>query len=172
MAINGLAVHQVAHLQNSGLSTAESAVVIAAFSLSFLLGRLPYTVWGDRFSKQRILLGVFILYGIGLMAIGFADQLWPIAIFIACLGIGHGAITPLRPAAFAEYFGTRAFASISGLSDMAVVVGGILGPIIMGLAFDWTGEYQGAIFLLAALLIITIPAFLLLGKAPYRKKSG
>ncbi|MEE9286312.1 MAG: MFS transporter [Dehalococcoidia bacterium] len=165
---SALLLHLVAHLKNSGLSTAAAAAVLTAVALSYFLGRLPFAAIGDRLDKRSLLIGIFAIQAVGLAAFAFADHIWTIGIFVATVGIGHGAIVPLRPAAIADYMGTRSFASIAGVFDLPAVAGGIAGPVAMGLVFDWRGDYQLGILAFAGLLALMTPLFLLLRPAEFR----
>ena len=89
------------------------------------------------------------------------------AIFVVAVGLGHGAIVPLKPAAIADYMGTRSFASISGIFDLPAVAGGIAGPVLMGLVFDWRGDYQLANFGFAGLMALMAPMTLMLRPARF-----
>ena len=162
-----LLIHMVAYLKASGLSIGAASAVLSAVALSYFLGRLPFAALGDRLDKRKLLVAIFAFEAVGFVAFGFADHIWTIGIFVVAVGLGHGAIVPLKPAAIADYMGTRSFASVAGVFDLPAVAGGIAGPVIMGLVFDWRGDYQLAIFGFAALMALMAPMTLMLRPARF-----
>jgi len=61
---------------------------------------------------------------------------------------------PLMSAIRADYFGSRAFGTITGLSSMVVMFGMMGGPLIAGVLADRTGSYEVGFRLLAALAAV------------------
>ena len=170
MVTSSFLIHQVAHLEDSGLSRATAGLVISGLAMAFLLGRVPYALLGDRMDPGRLLMALFLVQAVGIVAFAFADRVWTIGLFLAAVGISHGAMTPLRPAVIADYMGTRAYGSIMGVFAGPEVVGGVFGPLFMGWIFDWRGGYEVAIFTFAALMVIATPAFLWLRPPEYAPK--
>ena len=167
MVVSSLIVHQVAHLKNEGLSTGAAALVVSAAASAFLIGRLPFALLGDKVDKGRLLTIIYLLSAIAVVAFAYADAIWPIAIFVLLLGISHGIITPLRPSAIADYLGTRSFGSIAGVFELPSIIGGVMGPLIMGWVFDWRDDYRLALFAFSAALALTSPFFLLLRRPQF-----
>ena len=62
----------------------------------------------------------------------------------------------------AEYFGRRAFGSISGMMDFVQMFGLVLGPIFAGFVYDVTQSYYVAfiIFTISGGLAATLMVFL------------
>jgi cyanate permease len=51
-------------------------------------------------------------------------------------------------------FGVRSFGTIAGmLGTVALTLGGALGPVIVGVLYDNTGSYQGALALCTTLML-------------------
>jgi OFA family oxalate/formate antiporter-like MFS transporter len=61
----------------------------------------------------------------------------------------------------ADYFGTRNFGTIMGLSGMVSMVGGLISPVLAGWVFDTTGSYQIAWTIFAFITLPAIPLMLL-----------
>ncbi len=162
MAMNSIIIHQVKHLDQAGLSTGEASWVVSASALAYFLGRLPFAIVGDRLEKRWLMAGLYLCAAGGILAYAFASHIWPIGIFVFLVGIAHGALVPMRPAAIADYVGTRSFASIAGFFELPSIAGGVAGPYLMGRIFDERGDYQIGFYAFAALLAIVAPLFLLL----------
>jgi len=171
MALNGAIVHQVQHLRNEGLSEGGAATVVSVLATSYLVGRIPFTLFGDRLPGQLLAVAAVVSAGLGFLLFGFPSHLWAVALAILFLGIGHGVITPLRSIIGADYFGTKAFASIMGIFEVPFIIGAIFGPLILGAVFDWRGDYTFAMVAIGLLIIASAPFLLLLGKPKYAVPS-
>jgi MFS family permease len=66
-------------------------------------------------------------------------------------GAGFGAITPLRAALVADYFGRANYGSILAAQGLALAVARAIGPLLAGYLRDVTGSYGLALGLVAAL---------------------
>jgi cyanate permease len=52
-----------------------------------------------------------------------------------------GAEGDIVPYLVSRYFGLRAFGEIFGYAFTAFVLGAVIGPLLMGVSFDFTGSY-------------------------------
>jgi hypothetical protein len=92
----------------------------------------------------------------------------PAAVTVAavCLGIGFGGGIVAMMATLSNYYGTKAFASLSGLA-IAINTGiSSLSPIIAGRMYDMGVGYDNAFYLIAAWCIAG-GALLALMKRPH-----
>ena len=69
-------------------------------------------------------------------------------------------------------FGMRALGTILGLLSTFFLIGGVLGPLLLGYVFDTTGSYQSGIWILAAVNLATVPLLLLMGPSSRLAGSG
>ena len=70
------------------------------------------------------------------------------------------------PYLVSRYFGLRAFGEIYAYIIMAYTLGGVVGPLLMGVGFDLTGSYR---VVLSLFVVATLAAAgLMLGLGPYR----
>ena len=67
----------------------------------------------------------------------------------------------------ADYFGSAAFCTITGMSSMVVMLGMMGGPLIAGILADRTGSYDMGFRILATLAGIG-SIFFLLARRPHR----
>jgi OFA family oxalate/formate antiporter-like MFS transporter len=72
------------------------------------------------------------------------------AIIALCYGGGFGTM----PAFAADYFGPKFAGSIYGLMLTAWGVGGAFGPILIAQVRDRTGNYRGAMYVIAVVMLI------------------
>ena len=65
----------------------------------------------------------------------------------------------------ADYFGRTHFGAISGWSSIITTFGPILGPVIAGFLYDWTGDYRAG-FTVVALMAAAGSIFFVLSTRP------
>jgi MFS family permease len=148
------------------VSKGAAASAITIFAVVTLVGRLGFGYLGDRYDK-RILLAI----GVGIVAVGtpllaFADSFVAVLIVLAFIAPGFGGVIPVRPALLADYFGTKYFGTINGMSMLVVTLGSFFGPWAVGLLVDRTGDYTAGWLLCGAIAALAVP--LMLAASPPR----
>ncbi|MDO9444122.1 MAG: MFS transporter, partial [Dehalococcoidia bacterium] len=86
---------------------------------------------------------------VALLLLAFATSTWMVGAFALLNGLAWGARVPVVVSMRAEYFGSRSFGAIMGISSLVVTMGGVIAPIAAGLADDATGTYTVAFAILA-----------------------
>jgi len=84
--------------------------------------------------------------------------------------LAYGGLASLQEPIRADYFGTKSFATIQGVSRTVTTVGTFMGPILAGYLFDVTHSYTIAfgIFSVVSLLSLLL-MFLATPPAPQNK---
>ena len=151
MLIVTLQVHMIPMLTDQGLSLQKAgyvwAVTMAVAGVFQLIGGLI----GDRIRKNR---AIFVFASI--QTVGFAMAIlvnnMPMAfLFAVIFGIGFGGRNSLTLAIRGDYFGQKAFATITGLSMAPLYVFIIVAPLFAAAMFDLRGSYHLSFTILAAL---------------------
>jgi OFA family oxalate/formate antiporter-like MFS transporter len=146
-----LMVHLVPHIINIKISPAIAASVMATVGAVNVVGRLAFGFIGDRLgSLQSYLLG-FVIIVVGLVLLLFMRQPWMLYAFAGLWGFSAGGMGTLQTPIIAELFGIKSLGAIFGICGLGVMIGGSLGPVIIGFLFDIQGNYQVA-FITCALL--------------------
>ena len=145
LSVSTVLVHLIPHLTNNlGMGLTEAGLVFSTVSISQIIGLSCGGYLGDRFSKRIICCYCMIFHGSGMLVLAFFDG-YPMVLFFSVLhGIAWGIRGPQMVAIRADYFGTRSFGKIFGISSMVVMFGTMLGPIICGLVVDHYGIYRNA----------------------------
>ncbi|MSQ33149.1 MAG: MFS transporter [Dehalococcoidia bacterium] len=163
MNIGAVIVFIVPHLTSDSVTPGGFSPQAAAFIASLLIGlsgpwRVIAGTLADRIpDKKWIMAGVFALEALAMVVLGLTHSYWMAILFALIMGLPHGASIPVRPAFYGDYFGTRAFATIQGLSGALSVAVGVAGPVMAGLIFDRTGSYAPAFFIMAAATVFALP---------------
>lgn len=145
-----VSAHVILHLTDIGLSLGQASTVVPVFALIGFAFQIVGGLVGDRFDK-RLLAAVFLaIQTLGMVALAFAVNYVTAMLFAVLWGIGFGGRTPMLHAIRGDYFGTKAFGTILGLSSLTMAVGMTATPVLVGLAFDIQGTYRWAFLFVSA----------------------
>jgi MFS family permease len=81
--------------------------------------------------------------------------------------LAYGGLASLQEPIRADYFGTKAFATIQGVSRTVTTVGTFLGPVLAGFCYDVTKSYTIAFSIFAAVSLLST-VLMFLAKRPVR----
>ena len=160
-----LTVHLIPYLESLDIPRAKAASLVTVFMISTFPARFALGWIGDLFDKRRVLSVLYSLSASGTVVLALSHVYWQAVPYAVMAGLAHGGITVLTVVLISECFGTRRFASITGLIHTSSVVGGVAGPLAGGLVFDLTGSYRPVFFAVAVLVGMTAP-LILLAKRP------
>lgn len=161
--------HGVAHLTDLGHSRDAAALSLGVVSGSGLLGNLLSGYLGDKIEPRFVWAGALALFGLGIFlatdATGPAD-LFPYALLMG-MGFGGGVVCMMT--LLANYYGSKAYATVIG-SMLAIQTSmGSAAAWLAGMLFDRVGSYSLAFFAIAALCAASACA---VGLIPPPSKAG
>ena len=167
MMIATMSVHMVPLLTDQGLSLQMASYVWAAAmgvgAVSALLGGYV----GDRVPKHLALFVFATIQGAGFtLAVG-VDSAATGFLFAAVFGFGNGGRNPLVTAIRGDYFGKRAFATITGISTAPLYILTLVAPLFAAALFDVRESYTIPFSVLGALGLVSGFLFLLARRPPY-----
>jgi len=166
LIVNAVSVHIMPYLSSIGINRVNSSLIASLASLCGILGSLGLGWLGIKMAKKTTATIAFAFTVVSLLLIALSSTVgsWVLAIYVVCWGISFGGTTTLQAALLKEYFGKNHFATIVSLLMVVIQIGGLLGPLIAGAAYDKWSSYQGIWFifaglaLLSALCIIALPS--------------
>jgi sugar phosphate permease len=168
LVVSAVLVHMVVHVtERLGYSLGQAATVVALMTLMQLIGQVGGGWAGDRVSKRAIASGCMLGHAVALLVLAWATAFWMVAAFAVLHGLAWGSRGPLMSALRADYFGSTAFGTITGISSMIVMLGMMGGPLIAGILADRTGSYELGFGILAALAALG-SIFFVLARRPRR----
>ena len=147
-------VHIVPHATDLGLTPTSAAAVLATIGGVSMLGRLVMGTWNDRIGGKRSLIICFILLLSSLLWLQVADVAWMLFLFAVVYGLAHGGFFTVMSPMIAELFGTGSHGLLFGLVLAGGTIGGAIGPVLAGRAFDVTGSYRLVFWVLTALVVL------------------
>jgi MFS family permease len=91
--------------------------------------------------RRRGLIRMFVGMAFAFAIWAFSTSLWPLAVFAIVYGIFYGGFVSFLPALIMEYFGGRNISGIIGILYTSVAFGTLIGPSVVGFAFDVSHSY-------------------------------
>ena len=161
-------LHAIPLIEDLGYSSALAASVLGSIGLVSLIGRLGGGWLCDCYGSKRVVVISTLMLAVASLTLAYAQTLWMVLLFVAIYGPSFGASVAVLPTIRADYFGRRAFGTISGLSGTVQMGGMVLGPLFAAYVHDATGSYQLAFLIFSALLVVAAGLFLSLGRPGYR----
>ena len=159
-----LTVHLVPMLTDKGLSLQQAAnmfsVVMGVAAVFQLIGGYA----GDRLPKNAVIAFFgFIQAGGFLMAV-MVDSIPTALLFAATFGAGFGGRNPLTTAIRGDYFGEKAFATITGISSAPMYALMLAAPLFAAFMFDATKSYTVSFLIIGGFGVMSGVLFLLAKK--------
>jgi MFS family permease len=142
-----------------GMDRATAGTVVSIYTFVSLFGRVIMGSLCDFFRKSWVLSAAIAVQTIGLFLywrMSETSPLWYIVLFAIPYGFGVSGVAPLRAPITAEYFGTRNFASIFGLTSFFYGVGNLVSPPIAGWLYDNYKDYRTWWLILIGMGIIAL----------------
>jgi MFS family permease len=75
--------------------------------------------------------------------------------FMIIYSLAYGGLASLQEPIRADYFGTKAFATIQGVSRSITTAGTFVGPVLAGLFYDFTKSYAVAFTIFAVVSLLS-----------------
>ena len=165
-SVIGCLIHLVPMLTDRGVSSRSAALATALLGGASLLGGVMAGYLLDRFFASYVSLIFFMGAGLGILFLWGGAVGGLVFVAASLIGLGMGAAGQIIPYLVSRYFGLRSFGEIYSYALISFSLGGVVGPVVMGMSFDYTGSYR---LVLAAFLLVTlIAAGLMMRLGPYR----
>lgn len=165
-SINGCLIHLVPMLTDAGVTAQTAALAASLLGGATLVGRAGTGYLPDRFFASYVAVCFFGGTGLGILLLwSGAVGVWAV-VAAMLMGLGNGAEADIMAYQMSRYFGLRAFGEIYSYILAAYTLGGVVGPLLMGISFDSTGSYR--LILMILLFAILISAGLMMRLGPYR----
>ncbi len=167
LVVTAVQVHVVLHLTTSlGYSDGAARWILTSMIAMQAVGQVAGGALGDWVSKRLIVIVCMSMHAVGLLLIAWAGgNLFAVIGFSVLHGVAWGTRGPMMQAIRADYFGRTHFGAISGWSTALTTTGPLLGPIIAGVLYDWSGSYRLG-FTVVALMAAAGSIFFVLSTRP------
>ncbi len=149
-----LTTHQVAYLQDIGISPMAAASAIGLMIGISTLGRLAGGALGDKFQLRYVAAIACAVEAIALIVLINVKTMGLVYLYVIVFGVPYGMIIVLFPAMIGAYFGRKNYSTIFGISNTMVQFIGAIGPALAGFIFDATGSYSAPLTIVAVFCVI------------------
>lgn len=167
-------VHQVPHLENVGFSRESAALITGLFGVFQIFLRLGTGWLGDVLGRRRLFTVSFLLQGVGLLIFAniTSGRAWMVPLYYLTFATGLAAWVVMQQTIVADYFGTRRFATLRGLTAALQMPVGVGAPVLAGLWFDQFGNYR-VIFMIFGLFAMSGAVWVsLIRRQPWVASTG
>jgi MFS family permease len=162
----GCLIHLVPMLTGRGVSEEQAALSVAVLGGASLIGGIIAGWMLDRVMASTVSVVFFGGAGVGMLILwsGATDLMAIVAAFL--VGLGMGAAGQIQPYLISRYFGLRAFGELYSYALISFTLGGVVGPLLMGIGFDAMKSYR---FVLGLFVVAALAATVMMTRlGPYR----
>jgi MFS family permease len=166
---NGMTVHLVPLLKDNGLTPSDAVFGAAIMGMALFGSRILIGVLLDVTFAPKLGIVTFALgsLGLGLLAFNLSGALNLVA--AALIGLGIGAETDIVGYMTSRYFGLRAFGKIYGAIFAFFYLGTGLGPLALGIAYDYNKSYTETLLIYASACVAVTLTFVVFGPYKYQR---
>jgi len=166
LTIPAVYVHLPQYAEDLQAQTPRARFVMLV-GLGSLTGNLLLVWLSDRLGRRRVFGLVLTLGALALGGFAAARGVFTLTVASVCFGLYYGTFASLFPAVMSDVFGRRYTGTLTGFSFALGSMTSAIGPVLMGLVADQTGQYRLAF--LGGAVVNSIVVLLFLGvRAPIR----
>ena len=169
LVTGGVGLHLVPYFIGLGASPIEAATYAGSVGVISIPGRFGLSYLGDYFNRRYMMAISLLFMTVSIVLLATADSLSASVPGLVAYSISQGGISVIPQAIIADYFGRKAFATISGFRSSIQMVGIIIGPVVSGFVYDKTGSYEWAFLGFAVASVISM--FLVLMAFPPTRRN-
>jgi MFS family permease len=168
MVTEGVSVHFVILLVDRGWSTEAASTLLGISALIGAPARVGMGWLGDMMDKRKLVMGLLLALSLSVCVMGWAAGSLAFTTFMIIYSLAYGGLASLQEPIRADYFGTKAFATIQGVSRSITTAGTFVGPVLAGLFYDFTKSYSVA-FTIFAVVSLLSTLLMFLAKPPVKE---
>jgi|TARA_B110000116_G_C16781071_1_gene558364 sugar phosphate permease len=156
LVTGGVGLHLVPYFVGLGASPIEAAAYAGSVGVVSIPGRFGLSYLGDYFNRRYMMAISLLFMTLSIVLLATADSLSSSIPGLVAYSISQGGISVIPQSIIADYFGRKAFATISGFRSSIQMLGIIVGPVVSGLVYDRTGSYEWAFLGFAVASIVSM----------------
>jgi sugar phosphate permease len=141
-------VHQVSFLTQY-LGSLKAATAVSITAGASITGRLVLGVFVDQWDKRYVTMLCVLFQGLAVMTLAFYNHVIILYLCTFVFGLTMGPLLMMQSLIIGECFGISSFATVSGAIGLFTMTGAAFGPVIAGMIFDTTQNYQWSFILFA-----------------------
>jgi MFS family permease len=122
-----------------GVSDFKLGLLASVFILVHSLSVLPFGLWSDRGSRQKIMAYGVLFWSVATMLSGVATTFRSLLTARALVGVGEGAYAPAGTAMVSDCFPRSVRARVQSVFNLGMLAGGVMGLAAGGVLSQWLG---------------------------------
>nr|AJW29353.1 major facilitator superfamily MFS_1 [Sphingomonas sp. NS2] len=162
----GIVVHLMLAYRDMGASPAHASTLLAVIGFSAIVGRLFTGMLLDRINGPKLGFLVLLMASGG-FAVTLAFGLDGAFLGAVLIGLGYGSEYDIIAYFVGRYFGVLEFGAIYGWLYGFLALGNSIGPLLVGMSYDYGGNYYFALGVATSLICIAAGVTLALGEYRY-----
>jgi OFA family oxalate/formate antiporter-like MFS transporter len=167
VTIGVMLLQTIPFMTDAGYSRGTASLMITLASIPALVSK-PFWGWAiDKTDAKRLASASAFLTGLSLVVITLSVHFtadWFVYFGFFLLGCGWGGMIPLQEVIWATFFGRRYLGAVRSAGLPFSLVLGAGAPLIVSLYFDRVGNYDGALYTVAALNVLSALLLLFIPK--------
>jgi len=124
-----------------GLSEEQAAASFTVLMVVSAVFQIGGGMVADRVPLRWMTFGALGLYAVAIVALIFVPSAYVVWVYILILGLAQGLFGGLGNTVWVRYFGRKHLGKIRGSVWTAAVAGSSIGPFLMGISFDLSGDF-------------------------------
>lgn len=165
-----LIVGQMSKIGLEQASMSNGFLLVVVYAVFNFIGRLTWGTVSDYLGRTLTLLIMFLIQAVVYFSFGMLTTPFSLLIGKSIVGFTFGGMLSVFPVMTADLYGMKNLGVNYGVMITAWGVGGVLGPLLGGMARDLTGAYEISYLISAILSLGGAAVSLLLGY--WVKKNG
>ena len=142
-----IGIHLPGYLIDHGFNATTGTIFLALVGLFNIVGTYTAGWLGGKYSKPKLLMGLYGLRGIAIIAfLALPLSTWTIYAFGVIMGLLWLSTVPLTNGIVANMFGVKYLTMLSGIVFFTHQVGSFFGGWLGGVNHDMTGDYNAIWF--------------------------
>ena len=163
LGIHACLIHLVPIITDSGISAETAALVASSLGITLIAARIGTGYLLDLFNAAFVSACIFVVCSVGIILLCTGNAVTQMYLAALLIGIGFGAESDIIAYMVGRYFGLRHIGELYGYFYGIYILGAVLGPVLMGVAFDTTGSYRVALLTLTAAMLFASALLVRLG---------
>ena len=158
----GLGLHFIPLMVSKGYSEQTAAALMAAWGIISVPGRLGFGWLADKYNIKYVSAATTLVMAVSMVVLLGGGSMWQVAVFLLLFGTSFGGHVSVMQSFWGDYFGRKAYATISAFALVFSILSNLLGPFLAGFIYDSTKSYDislilfGACSLLATVLMLLV----------------
>ena len=152
--VTAMFFHQVSVFEAQGLDAALAASVFSICAAVMVVTTPFVGMLLDRLPTRPLYASAMLSVSVALVAMSLVRDLPSAIVFSVLFGVANAAMHAHFTFVWPRFFGRRHLGSIQGVAQMGGVIGASIGPIPLGLGYDYLGGYGETLVVLAAIPVM------------------